>query len=411
VRIALLTYSTRPRGGVVHTLALAEALAAAGEDVTVWTLGRGGDTGFFRAVDPRVRLRVVPFADREAEGTGPRIVRSVAVLATAFAAEAGGFDVVHAQDCISANAVLDVTGGACLRTVHHLDAFTTPELAACHERAIVEPRAHVCVSAAVARELADGWGRSATVIPNGVDAARFAAAAAPTPAARAARERWRERLGRYVLAVGGIEPRKGSLELLEAFAVLRRSRSQVQESHPHGLSGHEGGFPEPPGPTPPALRLVVAGGETLFDYRPYRARWEARAAELGVEPVVLGPVPDPDLPALVAAAEVFAFPSVTEGFGLAAMEALAAGVPTVVSDLPVLREVFAGAAAFAPSDTEGLAAELAGALERPDQSRVAAGRALAACYTWAEAARRHRELYRSFLADRGSGSEPVRVAR
>ena len=44
-------------------------------------------------------------------------------------------------------------------------------------------------------------------------------------------------------------------------------------------------------------------------------------------PIVLGPVPDPDLPSLVAAASAFAFPSVKEGFGLAAMEALAAGVP------------------------------------------------------------------------------------
>ena len=47
---------------------------------------------------------------------------------------------------------------------------------------------------------------------------------------------------------------------------------------------------------------MIAGGETLFDYRDYRAQWEPRAAELGVTPVVLGPVADADLPALVAAA-------------------------------------------------------------------------------------------------------------
>ncbi len=78
----------------------------------------------------------------------------------------------------------------------------------------------------------------------------------------------------------------------------------------------------------------------------YRARWEQRVAalEVEVEPVVLGPVPHEALPALVAAAGVFAFPSTKEGFGLAAMEALAAGVPLVVSNLPVLREIFSGAA-------------------------------------------------------------------
>ena len=51
---------------------------------------------------------------------------------------------MHAQDCISANAV-----GPCIRTVHHLEQFSTPELATCHERAIIKPYAHVCVSAAV----------------------------------------------------------------------------------------------------------------------------------------------------------------------------------------------------------------------------------------------------------------------
>src|SRR5258707_4942534 len=86
LRIALLSYSTKPRGGVVHTLALAEALAAAGQDVTVWTLGRGGDRGFFRPVDPRVRQRVVPFPEIDGEAVGPRILRSVAGLRDAVGA-------------------------------------------------------------------------------------------------------------------------------------------------------------------------------------------------------------------------------------------------------------------------------------------------------------------------------------
>ena len=361
--IALLTYSTRPRGGVVHTLALAEALATAGQQVTVWTLGRGGDRGFFRPVAPAVRLRVVPFTDAEGESVGERVLRSIAVLRAAFSSD--GYDIVHAQDCISANAA-----GRCLRTVHHIDHFTTPELARCHERAIREPVRHVCVSGAVAAELRQGWDIVAEVIPNGVDAARFAAAAGP--AAAVARQRWRDRLGRFVLAVGGIEPRKGSIELLEAFARLRADE--------------------------PGLRLVVAGGETLFDYRPYRAQWEARAAELGLDPVVLGPVEHDVLPSLVAAADVFAFPSTREGFGLAAMEALAAGVPVVASDLPVLREVFGDAVRFAPG-AGPFAAGLREALRGPDPRRRAAGQALAARYTWRAAAQRHLAWYRDAVRD------------
>ncbi|MFI5673717.1 glycosyltransferase [Streptomyces cellulosae] len=142
------------------------------------------------------------------------------------------------------------------------------------------------------------------------------------------------------------------------------------------------------------MRLVIAGGETLFDYRDYRARWESRAGELGVEPVVLGPVPDDDLPALVAAADVFAFPSLKEGFGLAAMETLAAGVPLVVRDLPVLREVFGPAARFGVTP-EDLAVQLGRALTRHAPARQTAGRALAARHTWDTAARRHLAFYRS----------------
>ncbi|GAA4886867.1 MSMEG_0565 family glycosyltransferase [Actinomycetospora straminea] len=364
MRIALLTYSTKPRGGVVHTLALGEAFARAGHEVTVWALARGGDTGFFRPVSADVAVRLVPVPEIDGESVGERILRSIALLGDAFE---GAFDVVHAQDCLTANAVGRARGYAGLwRTVHHLDEFTTPELAACHERAIVEPAALVCVSEAVAAEVRSGWGRAPAVIGNGVDAARFAAAAAS-----GAGEPWRARHGRYVLAVGGIEPRKGTLELVEAMALL------------------------------PGVPLLIAGGDTLFDYRPYREEVFARAAALGVSPVVLGPVDDAELPGLVAGAAVFAFPSTKEGFGLAAMEALAAGVPLVTRDLPVLREVFAGAARFADGPA-GFAREIGQVLDgfgdggdpELDPAHATVGRALAGAHTWDAAAAAHLDLYR-----------------
>ena len=358
MRVALLTYSTKPRGGVVHTLALAEALVRAGSEVDVWTLGRGGDEGFFRVVDPRVGVRVVPFPSRDGEDVGERIVRSIAVLAEAFRGAGERYDIVHAQDCITANAV-----PRCIRTVHHLDAFTTPQLVACHDRAIAEPVAVVCVSASVAGEVRAGWGRIATVIPNGVDAARFAAAVHDS----AGRQRWAGRLGRYVVAVGGIEPRKGSRDLLEAFALLRVDH--------------------------PDVALVFAGGETLFDYRDYRAGFDARAAELDVSPLMLGVVDDHALPSLVAQAAALPFVSTHEGFGLAAMEALAAGVPVVARDLPVLREVFDGAVAFAV-DPPSIAAQLDAVIRSgAPAARRAAGRALAAAHSWDRAAAAHLELY------------------
>jgi glycosyltransferase-like protein len=224
------------------------------------------------------------------------------------------------------------------------------------------------VSEAVAAELSAGWGIRAEVIPNGVAADRFTAAADPDDAVAGQRRAgWRRKLGRYVLAVGGIEPRKGTADLIEAMAALRA--------------------------VAPDVALVLAGGDTLFDYRGYRDQVLARAAELGVDPVLLGPVEHDELPALMAAASVFAFPSTKEGFGLAAMEALAAGVPLVTRDLPVFREVF-GPAALLGGTPEELADRLAEAVERPSEARRAAGRALAAAHTWDDAARAHLAWYR-----------------
>ena len=363
MRISLLTYSTRPRGGVVHTLHLAEALADLGHDVHVHSLGRGGDSSFFRTVDPAVHLHLHPFPDREGESVGDRITRSIEVLAASI--DTTGHDVVHAQDCISANAVAD-----CIRTVHHVDHFTTPQLIACHDRAIRRPYAHICVSQAVADELAEDWGVSAAVIPNGVDAGRFEAAASDDPRAAAARARWRERIGRpFVLVVGGIEPRKGTIDLAEAMARVRSLRPDVQ--------------------------LVVAGGETLFDYRDYRDEFDRLCDESGIDPIVLGMVDDDELPALVASCDVFAFPSIHEGFGLAPMEALAAGRPLVCRHLPVLREVFDGAAVFA-SGVDDLSAAIIDALEagvRPERQRF--GIELARRHRWSDVARRHVDLYTS----------------
>lgn len=346
MRIALLTYSTKPRGGVVHTLNLAEALARAGADVTVWSLARAGDRGFFRPVDARVSVRLVEFVDLAGDTVTDRIVRSIEVLRQSFTPDA--YDIVHAQDCISANAV-----GTCIRTIHHLDEFTTPILAECHEKAIVEPYARICVSAAVAAEVRAGWGLDPTVIPNGVDAQRFLDA---TPGF--------DDLRPYLLTVGGIEPRKGTLDLVEAFALLRRDH--------------------------PELRLVIAGGETLFDYRDYRVDFETRCATLGIEPVILGAVADEALPGLVAGCAVFAFPSTKEGFGLAALEALAAGRPVVTRDLPVLREVFGDTVRYA-ADPPAFAVQIASAMADPGDPGP--GRMLARTLTWENAAKAHLEFY------------------
>jgi glycosyltransferase involved in cell wall biosynthesis len=111
---------------------------------------------------------------------------------------------------------------------------------------------------------------------------------------------------------------------------------------------------------------------------------------------ILGPLAQEEVPPIVACADVFALPSVKEGFGLAALEALAAGVPVVLRDLPVFREVFGDAVRYA-QDPSSLAAAMSAAPLDPEP-----GQALARSLTWERAAVAHLAVYRNLAAMRGN---------
>ena len=309
LRIRIVTYSTKPRGGVVHALSLAEALGERGHDVELWALSADG-AAFFRP--PRVPAHLVPVERRPGEDVEARILRYAATLADGLRA-AGPADVHHAEDCLSARSLLALRAEgrlpAVVRTVHHVDDFASPVLRECQRASIEDVDHRICVSRHWAEVLEREHGVAADVIPNGVDAARYA----DCPLGRGEAGRRMGWGGRpAVLAIGGIEPRKGSRTLLAAFAAARDALG-------------------------PGALLAIAGGETLFDYADYRAAWEADAARLGLrvhrgpappagaDVAVLGPVADDAMPALYRAADVFAFPSEREGFGLVALEAQAAG--------------------------------------------------------------------------------------
>lgn len=135
--------------------------------------------------------------------------------------------------------------------------------------------------------------------------------------------------GPYVLAVGTLEPRKNLPALVAAFGVLRQHR--------------------------PELTLALAGVEG----------WEERPLEAeGVH--LLGFVSDEELARLYRGAAAFAYPSRFEGFGMPVVEALASGVPAVVSSHPSLDEACGNAALRVdPDDTAAFAAALDEALGRP----------------------------------------------
>ena len=378
VPVALLTYSVKPRGGVVHTLALAEALHADGYPVRVFALGAPG-AGFYRTV--RAQVTIVP-APPTLPTLEERVFASVDALTGALAGQVAAYPVMHAQDCISARAACGVRdagpagGPVVIRTVHHVDDFTSPSLIECQERAIVEPDRVLVVSEHWRRLLQEQYGVKPDVIHNGVDAGRFR-----TPDSSLAGQ-LRQRAGAadrpLILSVGGIEPRKGSDTLVRALAALRESgRDPV---------------------------LAVVGGHSFQDYRVYADRVLAMIPELGLRPgrdvIQLGTVPDAELPAWYAAADVLAFPSTKEGWGLAVLEAMSAGLPVVTSDLPVFLEYLRpgrDALVVPVGDAAALARALAAVLDDPAlAARLrAAGLAVSRRFTWARSAREHRAIYGS----------------
>lgn len=377
----MLTYSVKPRGGVVHALQVADALAARGHDVRLLALSQDG-RGFFRP--PTVAATLIPSPRRPELRFDDRILRMIDDYADGLRTllPGAGYDVVHAQDCLSANAALRLRDegsiDSVVRTVHHVDDFRSPSLIACQDRSIVDPDLVLCVSAPWLAALRRDYGVPAELVSNGVDRDRYAPIAAGHGRAAArlalgARERF------VILTIGGIEPRKGSITLLEAFA---RLRARLAGSQIDPL-------------------LLIAGGATLFDYRDELGRFERRRESLRLSDRhvrTLGPQTDDELGALLAAADAFAFPSRTEGFGLAALEALACGLPLVVSDLPVFRTFLDDdAALIAPvGDVESLALALerlatdAGLRERLRRGgeRVVAG------HGWDRSAVEHERAYR-----------------
>jgi glycosyltransferase involved in cell wall biosynthesis len=140
------------------------------------------------------------------------------------------------------------------------------------------------------------------------------------------------------------------------------------------------------------------------DWRKNRATLDAAMSLLGGELTLaalgsggLGFVADDDLPALYRGAEVFAYPSRFEGFGIPVVEAMACGVPCVVSSHPSLDEACGDAAVRAdPESPEELAAGVERAIGERDEL-VARGLAHARRFDWSETGRIHLQSYADAL--------------
>jgi glycosyltransferase involved in cell wall biosynthesis len=263
-------------------------------------------------------------------------------------------------------------------TIHDLTFLDHPEW---HEKSKVRvfgraikvaarrASALVCVSATTAGRLevlCPPVGK-VFVIPHGVDHSEFR----PQEPSAGSDDDVLARLGvrpPYIVFVGTLEPRKAVPDLVAAFDRIAGAR--------------------------PELTLVLVGGSGWGMAEIERSLAAAKHAERVVR---AGYVPARAVPALLRRAAVAAYPSIEEGFGLPALEALACGTPLVTTTGTAMAEVSGDAALLVgPGAVEELAQALEAQLSGGPavEERRQRGLEVAAGYTWERCAERHMDAYR-----------------
>lgn len=219
----------------------------------------------------------------------------------------------------------------------------------------------VCPSAFTANEIQRHFGAHNTVvIPNGIDVDRFADAEPAT----ASELRQLGVDGPYVMAAGGASQRKNLEGLADAWKLVRTER--------------------------PDLSLVLTGP-------PHPRRTDLLGSLPGVR--LVGRVPDALVPRLMKASQGLVVPSIYEGFGLPALEAMVAGVPLVAVNRSSLPEVVGDGGLLVEPDGPSIAQgilDLTSGHGDVDQM-VARGLAASEGRTWERSARQHAELWTALV--------------
>ncbi|MEV7352241.1 glycosyltransferase family 4 protein [Micromonospora chalcea] len=391
-RILMLSWEYPPVlvGGLGrHVHALSVALAAAGHEVTVVTRHAEGAP----LEEYADGVRVVRAAEDPV--TFPLATGSLLAWTMAFnhtltraalrAASSGAYDVIHAHDWLVAHTAmtlrehLDVP---LVTTIHATEAgrhqgWLPEEMNRTihgveHWLAGESGRVIVC-SGYMRDEVGALFGVDAArvdVVPNGVEPHRWRV---PASAVAAARARFAAD-GPLVTFAGRLVYEKGVQHLLAGLPRLR-------DRHP-------------------GLRAVIVGDG------PYRADLEAEVHRLGLGATVSMPgfLGGADLPAVMAASDCFAVPSIYEPFGMVALEGAAAGAPLAVARTGGLAEIVEPGVTgmtFAPHDPDGLVEAVHALLSDRDRARVLARRARAMVherYGWAAIASRTAAAYAAAIA-------------
>jgi len=381
LNIALFTYSTKPRGGVVHTLCLAEKLQQLNNKVHVYALET--EKGFFRKVD--VPYTLIPCPKREFSSMEEKIHAYIQSYIDFLSSNNEKYDIYHAEDCISANALLEIRNRGLidffLRTVHHLDEFTSESLIECQLKSILKPDYLLAVSKYWEKELKNIYSLNSKRITNGVDLKRFSSGKGTDELSK---QIFAVDGCKVLLTIGGIEPRKNTKTTLRAFNIARLHFKEKGQR----------------------LVWLLGGGETLFDYKEYRKEFFDEMDKLGLKMdediFVLGNIPEDKINDLYKAGDVFVFPSVKEGWGLVVLEAMASGLPVIASDIEPLTEFLedgTNSLLVSPMDYKSFSDGVIKIIEDGETNKKlqSNGRNTAKKYSWETTAEGHLAIYNNIL--------------
>jgi len=385
MRIGMLSWEFPPRivGGLArHVFGLAKGLAGQGHDVHVFTLDFPGAPAY-EEIDGVKVYRAACEVGHPNFLTWALLFNHFIEKRMADACRPVKFDVFHVHDWLTAPAgvsykhlsrkpmVLTVHSTEYGRSsLHSPDSFTIDGI---EWWATYEADRVIVTSGAMKHEVCDHfhlpW-EKVTVIPNAIDVSKFNVSV----------DRWavRARYGvqpheKLVLCVGRLVPQKGIEYLLQAVPRVAWSHSGV--------------------------KFVLVGEGWYRDHLQYVAHstgqgWRVRFT---------GFVPDSELAALLASADVLVVPSVYEPFGIVALEGMAAGVPVVASQVGGLTEVVehdrTGVLVY-PRSPESIAWGIGHVLSNPDHARWLVGNArevVQKAYSWEAIAMRTADLYKELV--------------
>jgi glycosyltransferase-like protein len=379
MRVAMMTYSIMPRGGVVHSTKLAEHLSQLGLEVELFALGNTNEmeTGkkieFYRPLN--IPFTIYPFSD-DSKNAIEYVIHMIKEYENNLPKD---FDLYHTHDCVGANALCSLKKkneiiAPTVRTIHHLDAFQNKDLLKLQEKAARNCDHKMVVSKFWQQYFKEKMNIDSYLTYNGVDTDSFN----PMVNGYEIRKKYGIEDEHLILFVGGLEPRKGLEYLLFAMELVRKEI--------------------------PNVRLIVVGKNAFSSLPGERTFFEVLLKRMDLEKCVdfIFHVNETDIPKYYAACDAFVLPSKMEGWGLSLMEAMATKKPVVatrVGGIPELVEDGKNGYLCSPQDV----ASLADRITYLFKNKVAAqrmgehGLSTAQTYSWKATAETVKTIYENIL--------------